>query len=67
MTGTKWFSILDLLSGDYHVPMAKEDKGKNSIHLPTGFFQFERMPQGITGAQTTFQRSRGMGDYTTEW
>lgn len=36
--------------------MAEEDKEKTAFICPLGFFQFERMPQGITGAPATFQR-----------
>lgn len=36
--------------------MAEEDKEKTAFICPIGFFEFERMPQGITGAKTTFQR-----------
>ena len=56
LTGSKWFSVLDLRSGYYQIPMAEEDKEKTAFICPLGFFQFERMPQGITGAPATFQR-----------
>jgi len=36
--------------------MAEEDKDKIALICPLGFFRFERMPQGITGAPATFQR-----------
>ncbi|XP_029968702.1 uncharacterized protein LOC115403829 [Salarias fasciatus] len=56
LSGSKWFSVLDLRSGYYQIPMAEEDKEKTAFICPLGFFQFERMPQGITGAPATFQR-----------
>ncbi|XP_061127111.1 uncharacterized protein LOC133147011 [Syngnathus typhle] len=56
LSGSKWFSVLDLRSGYYQIPMADEDKEKTAFICPLGFFQFERMPQGITGAPATFQR-----------
>lgn len=56
MTGSKWFSILDLHSGYYQIAMADEDKEKTAFICPLGFFQFERMPQEVTGAPATFQR-----------
>ena len=64
LTGSKWFSVLDLRSGYYQVEMSEEDKEKNAFICPLGFFQFERMPQGITGAPATFQRlmERAVGD-----
>ncbi|XP_029350188.1 uncharacterized protein LOC115036194 [Echeneis naucrates] len=64
LTGSKWFSVLDLRSGYYQVEMAEEDKEKTAFLCPLGFFQFERMPQGITGAPATFQRlmEKAVGD-----
>ncbi len=56
LAGSRWFSVLDLRSGYYRVPMAEEDKEKTAFIYPLGFFQFECMPQGITGAPVTFQR-----------
>ncbi|XP_024118924.1 uncharacterized protein LOC112140234, partial [Oryzias melastigma] len=64
LSGSKWFSVLDLRSGYYQIPMAEEDKEKTAFICPLGFFQFERMPQGITGAPATFQRlmEKAVGD-----
>lgn len=56
MTGSRWFSVLDLRNGYYQIAMAEEDKEKTAFICPLGFFQFEHMPQGITGAPATFQR-----------
>ncbi|RXN24314.1 Retrovirus-related Pol polyprotein from transposon 297 [Labeo rohita] len=64
LTGSKWFSVLDLRSGYYQIAMGEEDKEKTAFICPLGFFQFERMPQGITGAPATFQRlmEKAVGD-----
>uniref|UniRef100_A0A3B1IUI3 Gypsy retrotransposon integrase-like protein 1 n=3 Tax=Astyanax mexicanus TaxID=7994 RepID=A0A3B1IUI3_ASTMX len=64
LAGSKWFSVLDLRSGYYQIAMADSDKEKTAFLCPLGFFQFERMPQGITGAPATFQRlmERAVGD-----
>ncbi|KAJ8004186.1 hypothetical protein DPEC_G00156160 [Dallia pectoralis] len=64
LVGSKWFSVLDLRSGYYQIAMAEEDKEKTAFICPLGFFQFERMPQGITGAPATFQRlmEKAVGD-----
>ncbi|KAI5615219.1 hypothetical protein C0J50_8776 [Silurus asotus] len=56
LSGSQWFSVLDLRSGYYQIAMSEEDKEKTAFICPLGFFQFERMPQGITGAPATFQR-----------
>lgn len=64
LSGSQWFSVLDLRSGYYQIAMADEDKEKTAFICPLGFFQFERMPQGITGAPATFQRlmEKAVGD-----
>lgn len=64
LSGSKWFSVLDLRSGYYQIPMSEEDKEKTAFICPLGFYQFERMPQGIMGAPATFQRlmEKAVGD-----
>ncbi len=64
LTGSKWFSVLDLKSGYYQIEMDEADKQKTAFVCPLGFWEFNRMPQGITNAPSTFQRlmERCMGD-----
>lgn len=64
LTGSKWFSVLDLKSGFYQIGMEEADKCKTAFVCPLGFWEFNRMPQGITNAPSTFQRlmERCMGD-----
>lgn len=56
LSGSQWFSVLDLRSGYYQIPLSEADKEKTAFICPVGFYQFERMPQGISGAPATFQR-----------
>lgn len=64
LSGAKWFSVMDLKSGYYQVEVAEEDKPKTAFVCPLGFFEFNRMPQGVTNAPSTFQRlmERCVGD-----
>lgn len=64
LTGSRWFSVLDLKSGYYQIEMEEADKCKTAFVCPLGFWEFNRMPQGITNAPSTFQRlmERCMGD-----
>lgn len=64
LTGSKWFSVLDLKSGYYQIEVDETDKSKTAFVCPLGFWEFNRMPQGITNAPSTFQRlmEKCMGD-----
>lgn len=64
LSGSKWFSMLDLRSGYYQIPLSAADKEKTAFTCPAGFYQFERMLQGICGAPATFQHvmERTVGD-----
>ncbi|KAL0187224.1 hypothetical protein M9458_018894, partial [Cirrhinus mrigala] len=64
LSGSKWFSVLDLKSGFYQIEMEEADKQKTAFVCPLGFYEFNRMPQGVTNAPSTFQRlmERCMGD-----
>lgn len=64
LTGSRWFSVLDLKSGYYQIELEEIDKPKTAFVCPMGFWEFNRMPQGVTNAPSTFQRlmEHCMGD-----
>lgn len=39
LTGSKWFSVLDLKSGYYQIEMEEADKEKTAFVCPLGFYQ----------------------------
>ncbi len=52
---SKWFSVLNLKSGYYQIELEEKDKLKTTFVSPLGFWEFNRMPPGITNAPSTFQ------------
>ena len=51
-----YISTLDLSKGYYQVALKVEDKAKTAFTSHVGKFQFTRMPFGLKGAPSTFQR-----------
>lgn len=64
LSGAQWLSVMDLKSGYYQIEMEETDKPKTAFACPVGFWEWNRMPQGIINAPSTFQwlMEKCMGD-----
>ena len=66
---SKYFSILDLKSGYWQIPLEEKAQKLAAILLPFGIFQFICLPFGLKNAPAFFQRymdevlSEGLGNY----
>lgn len=54
--GAKYFSVLDLSSGFWQVPLTEESSDLCTFNSPFGCFKFLRLPFGINAAPEIFQR-----------
>ena len=60
LTGSKWFSTLDLISGYWQVEIEKKDREKTAFCTSDCLFEFKVMPFGLCNAPATFQRLMDM-------
>jgi len=56
MTGSTWFSTLDLRAGYHNIPVAREDRDKTAFVTRRGCWRYTVMPFGLTCAPSVFQR-----------
>ena len=56
MTGSAWFSTIDLRSGYFQVELVVEDAHKTAFITRRGLFEFQVMSQGMCNSAATSQR-----------
>lgn len=56
VSGSKYFSKLDLQSGFHQIKIKEIDRNKTAFRTPQGFFEFNKLPFGIKSAPACFAR-----------
>jgi len=56
ITGSGWFSSLDMRGGYWQVEVAPEARPKTAFTIGQGLWQFRVMPFGLCNAPATFER-----------
>jgi hypothetical protein len=54
--GGKYFSVLDCYSGFWQMEIKKEHKELTGFSVPSGHYEFNRLPFGLSNTQANFQR-----------
>jgi len=53
---SRYFSVVDLYSGFWQIKLTEEYKMKTAFTVPSGSYNFLRLPYGLSNSPASFQR-----------
>jgi hypothetical protein len=54
--GSKYFTVLDCYSGLWQVSIKEEHRERTAFTVPSGHYDFNRLPFGLSNSPSNFQR-----------
>jgi hypothetical protein len=56
LCGSKYFTVLDCISGFWQVRIKEEHRERTGFTVPSGHYELNRLPFGVSNSSTNFQR-----------